>query len=170
MFAVDLPQLRACTTFSARLQAHPTAWPALTAWPVLCRWASSRRKWRASHHSTTSLPLQPRLHSFSRQRTQFAPVRWQLCSLRRGSQCRPPPSHTHTHTHTHTHITPPSHHSPALAIDDAPRVLCDDTCAASLESVTAVTTPTGLQYKDIVVGTGRQRVIAAAVHTTHYDA
>lgn len=40
----------------------------------------------------------------------------------------------------------------AMAVDY--KLLCDAECAAKLESVEAVTTPSGLQYKDIVVGSG----------------
>lgn len=41
---------------------------------------------------------------------------------------------------------------PAFADDT--KLLCDATCASNLESTEMVTTPTGLQYKDIKVGTG----------------
>eukprot|EP00878_Enallax_costatus_P004569 GHUV01004810.1.p1 GENE.GHUV01004810.1~~GHUV01004810.1.p1 ORF type:complete len:207 (+),score=57.03 GHUV01004810.1:78-698(+) len=42
--------------------------------------------------------------------------------------------------------------SPALAEEG--KLLCDDSCLSNLESVEMVTTPSGLQYKDITVGRG----------------
>jgi hypothetical protein len=44
--------------------------------------------------------------------------------------------------------------SPAAFAADDGQVLCDASCVSKLESMPAVTTPSGLQYKDIVVGTG----------------
>jgi FKBP-type peptidyl-prolyl cis-trans isomerase len=41
----------------------------------------------------------------------------------------------------------------AFAAEDG-QTLCDASCVSKLESVEAVTTPSGLQYKDIIVGTG----------------
>lgn len=42
--------------------------------------------------------------------------------------------------------------SPALAEEG--KVLCDQSCLSKLDSVEMVTTPSGLQYKDITVGKG----------------
>jgi hypothetical protein len=48
----------------------------------------------------------------------------------------------------------------AFAAEDG-QTLCDASCVSKLEAVEAVTTPSGLQYKDIIVGTGEA---AAASH------
>jgi FKBP-type peptidyl-prolyl cis-trans isomerase len=42
------------------------------------------------------------------------------------------------------------------------KVLCDAACASGLESTEMVTTPSGLQYRDIVVGTGPQAQVGPA--------
>jgi peptidylprolyl isomerase len=46
--------------------------------------------------------------------------------------------------------------SPALAAvaQEEPKLLCDAACAADIEARDMVTTPSGLQFRDIVVGTG----------------
>ena len=43
---------------------------------------------------------------------------------------------------------------PARAEDDDTKTLCDAACVAELASKERVTTPSGLQFQDIVVGTG----------------
>lgn len=42
-------------------------------------------------------------------------------------------------------------------------MLCDASCVSKLESVPAVTTPSGLVYKDIIVGTGPQPIVGYQV-------
>lgn len=49
------------------------------------------------------------------------------------------------------------------------KLLCDAECAAKLEGIEAVTTPSGLQYKDIVVGSGPNPPIGFQV-VVHYVA
>ncbi|KIZ03762.1 hypothetical protein MNEG_4197 [Monoraphidium neglectum] len=54
---------------------------------------------------------------------------------------------------------------PAVAAGDT-KLLCDVDCVARLESAELVTTPSGLQYRDITVGTGPQAEVGyqAVVH------
>jgi len=48
---------------------------------------------------------------------------------------------------------------PKLALaEEAPVLLCDGDCAARINSAETVTTASGLQYKDLVVGTGPQPI------------
>eukprot|EP00882_Tetradesmus_deserticola_P012940 GHRQ01013716.1.p1 GENE.GHRQ01013716.1~~GHRQ01013716.1.p1 ORF type:complete len:212 (+),score=96.74 GHRQ01013716.1:407-1042(+) len=47
---------------------------------------------------------------------------------------------------------------PAAFAAEEGQVLCDASCVSKLDSMPAVTTPSGLQYKDIVVGTGPQPI------------
>jgi peptidylprolyl isomerase len=44
--------------------------------------------------------------------------------------------------------------SPAMAFEDDPAGLCDDACVAKINESTRVTTASGLEYVDVVVGTG----------------
>jgi hypothetical protein len=46
-------------------------------------------------------------------------------------------------------------------------VLCDPSCVSALESKEMVTTPSGLQYKDIVAGTGPQAVTGYQVRSSN---
>lgn len=50
----------------------------------------------------------------------------------------------------------------AFAAEDG-QTLCDASCVSKLEAVEAVTTPSGLQYKDIIVGTGPQPIVGYQV-------
>ncbi|KAF6255039.1 hypothetical protein COO60DRAFT_252441 [Scenedesmus sp. NREL 46B-D3] len=52
---------------------------------------------------------------------------------------------------------------PAAFAAEEGQVLCDASCVSKLESMTAVTTPSGLQYKDIVVGTGPKPIVGYQV-------
>jgi hypothetical protein len=54
-------------------------------------------------------------------------------------------------------------HRPAAFAADDGQVLCDASCVSKLESMAAVTTPSGLQYKDIVVGTGAAAAASAGL-------
>jgi hypothetical protein len=51
-------------------------------------------------------------------------------------------------------LAPPRSAAPALAEDYSPPTLCDAACAAELDSLPRVTTPSGLQYVDLVKGRG----------------
>lgn len=51
----------------------------------------------------------------------------------------------------------PNRRAPAFAADDG-KVLCDASCVSALESQEMVTTPSGLQYKEIKAGTGPQAI------------
>jgi peptidylprolyl isomerase len=57
--------------------------------------------------------------------------------------------------------------SAALAANGLPdeevKVLCDAECVKSLDSIEMVTTPSGLQYKDIIVGDGEMPPIGFQV-------
>lgn len=47
----------------------------------------------------------------------------------------------------------PARPLPSFADDDTP-VICDEACVSRLAEVEKVTTPSGLQFQDVVVGTG----------------
>jgi FKBP-type peptidyl-prolyl cis-trans isomerase len=49
---------------------------------------------------------------------------------------------------------PENRAAPALAEEDAPKALCDASCASSLAGKERVTTKSGLQYIDLVPGRG----------------
>ncbi|WIA32235.1 hypothetical protein OEZ86_003082 [Tetradesmus obliquus] len=51
----------------------------------------------------------------------------------------------------------------AFAAAEEGQLLCDASCVSKLESVPAVTTPSGLVYKDIIVGTGPQPIVGYQV-------
>lgn len=51
--------------------------------------------------------------------------------------------------------------SPAFADDG--KLLCDESCVSKLESVEMVTTPSGLQYKDITPGKGPKPIVGYQV-------
>ena len=57
--------------------------------------------------------------------------------------------------------------SPALAAADEEKRLCDTACTADLEKVELVTLPSGLQYKDIVVGSGATPEIGFQARSRH---
>lgn len=47
-------------------------------------------------------------------------------------------------------------------------MLCDPSCVSALESKEMVTTPSGLQYKEIVPGTGPQAITGYQVRAIRF--
>jgi hypothetical protein len=56
----------------------------------------------------------------------------------------------------------------SAAVAEEGKVLCDPSCVSALESKEMVTTPSGLQYKEIVPGTGPQAITGYQVRAKQH--